>query len=267
MSARIIHLGLLEDEAITLDAAGLELAALDHPDLDLAPYGELLSAMTERLVSLADDAASADARARLLASVIGGEFGFSGDRDTYDDPQNVDLIRVIDRRRGLPVSLSILYVAAARRLGWTADALNTPGHVLTRIGSDTAPVLIDPFDGGAIVDPDRLAALMAGILGQHAVISAEHLAPMTNRSVLVRLLTNEATREEAMGDPARALVLYERMTVIAPFHSHGWWERARLELREGDTAAARGSLSAMLETTRDPAMRIHISAALDQLTR
>ena len=65
------------------------------------------------------------------------EFGFAGDADSYDAPLNADLIRVLDRRRGLPVSLSLLYVAAARRIGWTAHALNTPysgGHILDRHG-------------------------------------------------------------------------------------------------------------------------------------
>lgn len=81
----------------------------------------------------------------LLSKVIAGEFGFTGDYLDYDDPDNADLIRVIDRRRGLPVSLTILYASAARRIGYQADVLNTPGHVLGRVGTETDSVLIDPF--------------------------------------------------------------------------------------------------------------------------
>jgi regulator of sirC expression with transglutaminase-like and TPR domain len=265
MHDTILRLGLLEDEAIQLDAAALELAALDHPGADLERYVELLTELTVRLADAGETAGSAASQAAALAQVIAGEYGFAGDRATYDDPGNADLIRVIDRRRGLPVSLSILYVAAARRLGWPADALNTPGHVLVRVGPATAPVLIDPFNGGAPVGTAQLGALLSQMLGRSTAPTAEHIAPMQNRAVLVRLLMNQATRAEAAGDPDRALTLYQRMTIVAPGTGHAWWERARLELRGGDVAAARGSLSAMLEITRDPDLRMQISATLDSL--
>jgi regulator of sirC expression with transglutaminase-like and TPR domain len=265
MIQEIAHLGLLEDDDITLDAAALELAALDHPGLDLAPYVELLGEISDRVLQRGFNARTAKERADALSEVIAGEFRFHGDRANYDDPANTDLIEVIDRRLGLPVSLSILYVAAARRAGWKADALNTPGHVLVRIGPDTSPVLIDPFAGGALVDPSQLAGLLTYALVEGAVPTSEHLAPMSNRAVLVRLLMNQATRAEAAGQTARALALYERMTIVAPSSGPSWWERARLELVEGRVKEARASLSAMLEMTRDPIMRTHIAAALDAL--
>ena len=177
--------------------------------------------------------------------MLGGEFGFTGDRSTYDDPDNADLIRLIDRRRGLPVSLAILYVAAARRLGWPAEVLNTPGHVLIRVGSETEPLLLDPFNDGATVGPEGLQRLLSGMLGGRVEPSSAHLAPMTNRGVLVRLLLNQASRAEQAGDAARALTLFERITAFAPDNAHGWWERARLQLVHRDVAGARSSLSAM----------------------
>lgn len=265
MIVEIAHLGLLDDEAITIDTAALELAALDHPDADLSEYLELLGQIAEDVRARGGNARSASDQADLLSDVIAKEFGFLGDRDTYDDPANADLIQVLERRRGLPVSLSILYVAAARRAGWQADALNTPGHVIVRIGPETAPVLIDPFNGGTRVDSHQLARLLTSALGQASPAASEHLQPMSNRSILVRLLINQATRAEQAGDAERALTLYERITTIAPAYGHGWWERARLELVQGDLAGARASLSAMLEMTRDPALRAQIAAALDAL--
>jgi uncharacterized protein HemY len=88
---------------------------------------------------------------------------------------------------------------------------------------------------------------------------------MSNRAVLLRLLLNQATRAERAGDFERALILYQRMTAVAPGSGHGWWERARLELMHDDVPGARSSLSAMLEMTRDPATRTHIAAALDSI--
>jgi regulator of sirC expression with transglutaminase-like and TPR domain len=266
MELSITHLGLLEDEAIDLDTAALELAALDHEDADLDPYTQVLGEISQRAADHGALRGNSHERARALAEVIAGEFGFAGDRTTYDSPDNADLIRVIDRRRGLPVSLTILYVAAARRIGWEADALNTPGHVLGRLGSETDPVLIDPFNGGAVVEAEAIAGLLSAGRASGAP-SSRHLAPMSNRAVLVRLLTNQAARAEQNGNLRRALKLYRRMTVFAPEHGQAWWERARLEVAHGDPGAARASLGAMLETTRDPDVRSHINAALSALSR
>lgn len=266
METDILHLGLLEDEGIALDTAALEIAALDHPGVLLSGYVELLDDLTERLATTSGFADTATERAQALARVIAGEFGFTGDRESYDHADNADLIRVIDRRRGLPVSLAILYVSQARRLGWEADALNTPGHVLVRIGSATHPVLLDAFDDGAVIGAETLSALLARILGPGVSPSAEHLAPMSNRSVLTRLLMNQSSRAEAAGETERALTLYRRITAIAPANGNAWWARARLELGMGEPTEARASLSAMLEVTRDRDMRAHIFAALDALS-
>nr|WP_295371863.1 transglutaminase-like domain-containing protein [uncultured Sphingosinicella sp.] len=265
MIQSITHLGLLDDETIALDDAALDLAALDHPGIDLAPYRERLDQLSLEIAATGAGARTAPAQAELLSRVLFEEHGFRGDSIDYDDPANADFIAVLDRRRGIPVSLSILYVAMARRTGWSAHALNTPGHVLVRIGTETDPALVDPFNGGPIVDADGLTELLSGVFGTQVTPSAEHLQPMRNRAVLVRLLTNQASRALQAGNAERALILYGRMTVVAPSFGHLWWERARLELTLGDKSAARGSLSAMLEMTRDPVLRTHISAALDAL--
>lgn len=267
MIETIAYLGLLDDEEISLDIAALELSALDHEGLDIAPYVAKLSDIEAELVEAAadGDARSSAGQAEILAAVLGGRHGLSGDRDSYDAPLNADMIRVLDRRKGLPVSLSILYVAMARRLGWPADALNTPGHVLVRIGADDDPVVIDPFHGGIKVTPTVLINLIRQSLGPTAGLDRRHVAPMSNRQVLVRLLLNQATRAEQGGDNDRALTLYRRMVEVAPSLPQGWWDLARLQLAAGRVDDARTSLSAMLEVTRDGDSRARIAAALEAL--
>jgi regulator of sirC expression with transglutaminase-like and TPR domain len=265
MLHEIAHLGLLDDEAITPDTAALEIAGLDHPDADLTDYAELLSEMTERLLARAVTAHSAEEQASALTTVLAVEFGLEGDRDTYDDPANADMIRVLERRRGLPVALAILYVAIGRRVGWEVYALNTPGHVVVGLRDDGELILIDPFNRGARMSADGLSALLERALGRAGPFPPEHLAPMTNRGALLRLLMNQASRAEQGGDSDRARTVFQRITTVAPAYSFGWWERARLELASGEPGAARESLSAMLETTRDPALRMQVNAALDAL--
>jgi regulator of sirC expression with transglutaminase-like and TPR domain len=264
MNAEVVTLGLLDDDEIELDLAALALSEMDHEGLDLVPYYTLLEEIGDRLAVAGEVAAAPEAQAEALAAVFSGEFGFAGDAESYDAPLNADLVRVLDRRRGLPVSLSLLYVAAARRMGWTAHALNTPGHVLVRIGAGPA-CLIDPFNDGALVSRERLAALLYAGLGPGTVPRPEHLAPMSNRGVLLRLLRNQASRAEQAADPVRALAIYERMTLVSPDNPDGWWERARLQLQLQDVAAARASLSAMFEVTRDPERRRLVSATLDAI--
>lgn len=267
MIAAIAHLGLLDDEDINLDIAALELSALDHDGVDLAPYlaklGEYEAELRE--ADEEEEAETGAEQADLLARVLAGRHGLSGDSETYDAPLNADMIRVLDRRKGLPVSLSIIYVALARRLGWSADALNTPGHVLVRVGPSENPVVIDPFHDGVTVTPVALVNLIRRSLGPNASLDQMHLAPMSNRMVLVRLLLNQATRAEHGGDNGRAMVVYQRMVEVAPGMGQGWWDLARLQLSAGRVEDARVSLSAMLEITRDPDSRAHISAALEAL--
>jgi regulator of sirC expression with transglutaminase-like and TPR domain len=261
----IAHLGLVDEDEIELDLAAVEIAALDHPGADIGEYEGFLDGLSEALLAVAPSADSLTEQAEALAQVIAGDHGFEGDRESYDDPANADLISVIERRRGLPVALAILYVALARRIGWTAHALNTPGHVLVGIGGDKM-LLIDPFNRGDFVRPEQLSTLLQSALGREGAIAAEHLTPMANRAVLVRLMMNQASRAEQTERHDRALTVYRRITTVAPAHSHGWWEQARLELLIGDKGAARDSLSAMLETTRDPALRAHVNSVLDSLT-
>jgi len=267
MIASIAHLGLLDEEEISLDIAALELSALDHDGIDLAPYLAKLDGFEAELRDADDEerAETGTEQAGALARILAGRHGLSGDSATYDAPLNADMIRVLDRRQGLPVSLSILYVALARRLGWSADALNTPGHVLVRVGPDGTPVVIDPFHNGATVTPVALVNLIRQSLGPNATLDQMHLAPMSNRMVLVRLLLNQATRAEQARDVARAMVIYQRMVEVAPSNGQGWWDLARLQLATGQIEEARVSLSAMLEITRDVSHRAMVSATLDKL--
>jgi regulator of sirC expression with transglutaminase-like and TPR domain len=264
MIEQIAHLGLIDEAEIELDKAALEIAALDHPKAALAPYLALLDDAAARLQARGARAHGAGLQGDALAEVLGVELGFHGDTETYDDPANADLIRVLDRRRGLPVALSILYVALARRLGWTAHALNTPRHVLVGIGQPDA-LLVDPFNRGAFVGREQLAGLLGVALERLDAVAPAQVMPMSNRSVLVRLMMNQATRAELAGRDRRALVVMRRITTVAPSHPPGWWTRARLERSQGDLAAARRSLSAMLETTRDPQVRAQVVGALEEL--
>ena len=256
-------IGLMDDGDIDLVEAGIALSLADRPGADAARLRRLVQNWA---VTLQRDLAPAtgQGRALRLATLIAGEAGLTGDTRDYDNPLNADLVAVAARGVGLPISLSILYVALARRVGWRAEALALPGHVLVEVHGGGTSALIDPFDHGATVTPQR-AADIARAAGGMAI--GGRFPVLGNREMLVRLVSNQASRARLNGDVLRALTLYERLTLLAPRISALWWERARLEQRIGRLAAARASLTAMLETTHDPALVQRIRATLATLAR
>lgn len=256
-------IGLFDDADIDLIEAGICLALADRPRADASALRRLVAGWTMRLQA-DQQPVSGQGRARRLAALIAGEGGITGAVRDYDNPLNADLLAVVERERGLPVALSVLYVALARRVGWRAAALGLPGHVIVEVRGSGEPATIDPFDHGHGVDRARLEEIARA--GGAESLPAR-LAELSNRQLLVRMLANQATRAQAANDRMRALVLHIRMTEIAPRFSGLWWERARLEQMLGRNAAARASLTAMLETTRDPDMTGRIQTALASLAR
>ncbi len=260
-------LALIDDEAIALDEAALALAALDRDRADIAPYAHRIAYIAAQLLVRAPGVLTSVERAAALRDLIAHEHAISGDESSFADEAGADLMHVLDRKRGLPITLSLLYVAVARKVGWSANCIGVPGHVLVRIGEEPGCVHQDPFDDGRVLDEPALRHLLARVLGRGSRTERAYLAPMGNRATLVRLLTNQAVRARRAGDIERALTLYDRMTRFAPDFPNLWWERARLEQQLGRLAEARASLVAMLETTRDPALVGRIGAALRSLAR
>ena len=263
----LTRFGLLDDADIDLADAALACAAADRPGVDLTSLRARIAGLASRLQTQGTGIVASADRARLLVALLAGHEELSGDTDDYDNPANADLALMFERRRGLPVTLSLLYAAIARRVGWSAQVLGLPGHVVMALGGDGDRIVLDPFDHGRTLDADGIGELVDRALGGHVTPEREHLRPLTNREVLVRLLSNQATRARRKGDTVRALVLAERMTALAPRLTGLWWERARLEQLAGDSVSARASLVAMLDTTRDPRTRGRITDALQALAR
>lgn len=259
----LAEIGLMDDGDIDLIEAGIALSLADRPRGDAMRLRRLMQGWA---INLQQDSAPATGRAKALrlAGLIAGEGGFSGDTQDYDNPLNADLVAVAARGCGLPIALSILYVGLARRVGWRADILALPGHVLVEVHGGGDSALIDPFEHGTTVTPAR-AADIARQGGGRPI--AGRFPVMGNREMLVRLVSNQAGRARLAGDTLRALALYERLTTVAPRISALWWERSQLEQRIGRLSAARGSLTAMLETTHDPALGQRIRTTLATLAR
>ena len=142
--------------------------------------------------------------------------GYRGDSETYDDPDNTDLIRVIERRAGIPVSLGILYMQTARSVGWRVEGLSFPSHFLLRLEGKGEQLIVDPFERGAQRDIAALRVLAKQVLGVHAELERDWFEPVGNRAILLRLLNNIRTRALQSGELERGAEATRRMILIAP---------------------------------------------------
>jgi regulator of sirC expression with transglutaminase-like and TPR domain len=253
------QLGEAGDGPHDIARAGLMLAALDHGGRALGPYETHLAEIAEaaqqemRILPYAGDAA------RALAALMVGRYGYEGDRLSYDDPRNADLIAVMDRRRGLPVALGILYIHAARAAGFEAEGLSSPGHFLMRLARRGSEAVIDPFNSGAAIDRERLAAPPA--MGPGSPEEAGFAEPVGDSEVLLRLANNLKIRVLQAGDRMRGLEVAKRMVLIAPRRGELWLDLARMNEQAGALGAAQKAYEACL-ALENPGAAIHNEAAL-----
>jgi regulator of sirC expression with transglutaminase-like and TPR domain len=258
--------GRQPDDAIDLAEAALLLAALDYPDTDLTPYRRHLAALASNLADVAvQEKETLDWRVAALTRVVAEQHGYAGDRRTYEDLQNANLIRVVDRRKGLPVALGILYLHAARAQGWRASGINFPGHFLIAVEDEEERIILDPFEGGMQVDLARLQLMLKTALGADAELQPEYYASMTNRGVLLRLQNNIKKRVLDSGDKHRGALVVEGMLTIAPELPDLWREAAELRAEIGEMRAALQALDRLLlladDSQRSDAMALRRTIA------
>ncbi len=242
------RLGLSGEGPHDLALAALMLAALDSPEKKLAPYRAHLAELGEVAKAQASFASEAEIAARAIGTVIAGRYGYDGERMNYDEPGNADLMTVIDRRRGLPVALGILYIHAARAAGMEACGLFAPGHFLLKLSVKGSEALIDAFNGGAALDKDRLN--VPGMAAAAAADEADPLEAVSDIDVLLRLLNNVRGRALKARDTARATQIGERMVLIAPRRPGLWLDLARLQESAGSLSSARTSYEKSLKASK-----------------
>ncbi len=274
--AALAALASMPDEAIDLAEAALALSALGRrvadPAHDLKPYRQHLSDVASAVGGAHADSRTDSHGGRITAlnDVLLGMYGYHGDTETYEDLDNADLARVIDRRKGLPVTLGIMYLHAARAQGWRAAGLGFPGHFLIRIEGDGEAAVVDPFHAGRVLDAAALREMLKAMAGLDAELETAHWQPVSNRDVLLRLQNNIKARCLERGDVARALQTVEAMVLFAPETSYLWRDAGVLNAKLGHYRGALRALERYLAQSgagpdRDEAEQLlsHVRAGLN----
>ena len=238
--AALEAVGQLDDDEIDIAETALQFARIDLPGPRVVAARGVLSAIAADAAALGRATPPDDlpARGAALARLLTDQYGFRGDAEDYDNPANANLIEVVERRRGLPVALGVLWLHAARAAGWPAHGVDFPAHFLIALEGAGGQLVADVFDGGRVLDAPALRALIKRVAGPEAELRPGLLRPAGTRAVLLRLQNNLRTRRLAAGDVPGALAATEDMLRIAPDQAGLWREAGAMHQRLDQIAAA-----------------------------
>ena len=185
-------LATLDDSALPLLGAALLIARDEYPDLDPQPYEAQVQAHADHLRAQIDAIDPVPLKMAAINRHLFDELGYCGNHDEYYDPRNSYLNQVLDRRLGNPISLAVVQMEVAHRLGIPLDGVSFPGHFLVRLPVDGGLLVMDPFNGGRPLAVDELRERARPHLGQSPDdnLLLQILSPAPNRAILTRVLRN-----------------------------------------------------------------------------
>jgi regulator of sirC expression with transglutaminase-like and TPR domain len=237
-----------------LAPAALVIARVECPRLDAEPYIARLDAMgdaarrvVERHAESSGDK-SAQSGVKALNEYLFDEMQFTGNRDQYEDPRNSCLNEVLERRTGIPLTLSIVYMEVARRAGLQVDGINFPGHFLVRCPQAHSghQLVIDPFHSGALLSEHNCRLLLQKHVGSEVAFSRSLLAPATRNQILVRMLLNLKRIYVHMRSFPQARDVTELLLALTPSALSELRDRGLLAYQLNDVTGALRDLQAYL---------------------
>jgi regulator of sirC expression with transglutaminase-like and TPR domain len=193
--------GFIRSLNYELESGALLLARTVSPRLDVGACCSELDAIAKRCRELIAEPSTPREKCRIVNRVLFHEWGFHANVEHYTDPKNSFLDQVLARRTGIPVSLSIVYLLVAERLGLELEPVGLPGHFIVGCFTDDLPFFIDPFDRGIFRDPEEI---FEALRASHVVPKPSDLAPTPIREVLCRCCRNLVNHYKDAGDADRA---------------------------------------------------------------
>ena len=217
-----------EDREIELARACLQIAEDAYPGLDVDGYVGEIERFAKRLRARIPPNAAPEERVVALNEFLYDDLGFSGNADNYYDPRNSYLNEVLDRRTGIPITLSVLYMEMGRRIGLPCEGVSFPGHFLVRLRIRGGMLVLDPFTGGSPQSEAELRERLKRVIPRGVGVGEpggvpvsdlpldQFLEPASNRQILARVLRNLKGVYRQADKPERLLEVLNRMIIVAP---------------------------------------------------
>ena len=227
----LAEVGRAPDDQFPLFKAAVACAIHDDEDRSTDQAFAVMEEAVSRLRWRLETQAAEDA----LAGALSGDVRLAGEVFDYDGIENADILSVCERRRGMPVALGLMHLAAARACGVPLAGVDFPGHFMLRLETDEGPIALDPFVGARVVMPSELVrrALHTGLPPQAADRLDELMRPISDRRVLIRLQNNILVRARATGDHLRAERASLRWALLDPNDHRPWLDVAAAREAQG----------------------------------
>jgi regulator of sirC expression with transglutaminase-like and TPR domain len=239
---RFVEIASRPDDQLDLVEGSLVIALEDDPSIDIDGYlgrvGEWSGAVRERLEGSRDVERVVDAINRLLFE----EEGFHGEDEDYYDPRSALLSATLDKHAGLPISLSVLYIEVARRVGAEVSGVSLPGRFLVKFAGAFGMIVVDPFDGGRVLTTLELQKLLDDVYGGGVRLREHHLRSFSPKEILARELAHLKSAYLAQHDLARAAASIDRLLILDENDAFEVRDRANVAVQMHAYADAIGSL-------------------------
>jgi regulator of sirC expression with transglutaminase-like and TPR domain len=239
------------EEKIDLGRAALAIAVFDYPRLDIAAYLGTIDALAVEVAKQCDGGATVEQSLDALNYVLFRRHGFRGNGGDYYNPKNSFLNEVLERKTGIPITLSVLYMEVAQRIGLALDGVGFPGHFLVKHARGGAEMFIDPFYQGAVRSREDLCAMLASQYGGAVELQNDFLNPAGKKEILKRMLANLKGIYANANDMARLLSVLDLVLILEPGAVEQIRERAGVYLRLECFSQARADFEAYLRLAPD----------------
>jgi regulator of sirC expression with transglutaminase-like and TPR domain len=242
-----------DDEQVPLLGCALLIARDEYPDLDVAACLAQVEAHAASLRPVVDALDDAPLKMQAINRRLFEELGYAGNHDEYYDPRNSYLNMVLNRRLGNPISLAVIQMEVARRLGVPLDGISFPGHFLVRLPVGDGMLVMDPFNRGRPLGTEELRRRAKPHFGDEVPDDAlfDILSPAPNRAILMRILRNLHALYVGNGDWARAVRCMDRVLSLLPDNAEALRDRGTGYAEMGHVAGAARDLGEYLQRWPD----------------
>jgi regulator of sirC expression with transglutaminase-like and TPR domain len=217
MARRVFHeLSVLDEAVFPLDRAALAIGLEEYPKLNIDDYLRRLDVLAARAEVLAGNDRSTRNLMDCLNEVLFVREGLRGNAEESNDPRNSFLNEVLDRKLGIPISLSVIYMEVARRIDFPVQGIGFPGHFIVKCAAGEREYLVDPFNHGRVLSLDDCQELLDRVYGGSVPMQPTFLSAMGKKSIITRMLFNLKGTYYQAEDYNKALSIVDRILVFNP---------------------------------------------------
>jgi regulator of sirC expression with transglutaminase-like and TPR domain len=261
------EIAALEEDAFPLDRAALIMALDEYPELDFQEYLRRLDTLAARVEVLAgEDRAPVDV-IESMNEILFVQEGLRGNSDDYYDPRNSYLNDVLDRKLGIPISLSVIYLEVARRINFKIEGVGFPGHFLVKHASKNRDIIIDPFNLGRILTQNECQELLDKIFNGTVLINPSLLQPMQKRQIMTRMLYNLKEIYTQKEQYQKAISVVDKILMLNPMTPSELRDRGLLHMQTSFFAKALADLESYLANAVSPEDTTYVENHIKMLRR